>query len=113
MPTGAGWGRSGVGRSPGAAYPRELPAAHAPAAAGDLPLRVGGHELRLRVITRESQRGLSEIIGPEGEEVGVLRDPIGDEARAGQLDHRSDGVVASDLQALLLADADDELAHQL
>ena len=43
----------------------------------------------------------------------MLGDPVGHEARARQLDHRADRVVLAHFEPLLVADADDELAHDL
>src|SRR4029077_4518607 len=40
-------------------------------------LEVEGKELRLRVFPAETEGGLAQVVGPEGEELGVLRDLVG------------------------------------
>ena len=59
----------------------------------DAALEVGRHEARLDVVAREAERGLRQVVGAEGEERGLGRQPVGDEARPRQLDHRADDVV--------------------
>ena len=68
-------------------------------AVDDLALEVGGEELRLDVVAREAERRLREVVRAEREEVGVVGDLVGQEARARQLDHRADEEVAPDLAA--------------
>ena len=53
-------------------------------------LEVVREEAGLDVVARQAERGLREVVRAEGEEVGLLRDPVGDEARARELDHRPD-----------------------
>jgi hypothetical protein len=64
-----------------------------------------------RIVAAQSQRGLREVVGPEGEELGRLGDLASRQRRARQLDHRPDLVVdllahgAHDLRVTLLEDA--------
>ena len=51
-----------------------------------LPSHVEPDELR-RVVAREPEGGLGEIVGPEGEKFGLLGDPSGGHGRPRQLDH--------------------------
>jgi hypothetical protein len=80
---------------------------------------------RLDVVAGEAERGLGEIVGAGREEVRRARDVIGDEAGAGELDHRADqraedfgAVVGDDLLDALAQDLDlllvgDERDHDL
>src|SRR5262249_42674801 len=52
----------------------------------DLVLEVVREELALGVVAREAERRLREVVGAEREEVGVLGDLVGTDARARQLD---------------------------
>ena len=74
-------------------------------------LEVGRHEAGLDVVAREAERGLREVVGAEREERGLAREPVGDEARPRQLDHRADDVVVALAQAVPLADPHDHLAQ--
>ena len=56
-------------------------------------LEVARQELALRVVTREAERRLRQVVCPEREEVGVLGDLVGADARAWKLDHRADVVL--------------------
>ena len=56
-------------------------------------LEVARQELALGVVAREAERRLSQIVRPEGEEVGLAGDLVGADARSRQLDHRPDLVV--------------------
>jgi hypothetical protein len=59
---------------------------------------VFGHELALLVereelpdiVARKAERGLRQVVGPEGKEVGVLRDLGAGERGPGELDHRTE-----------------------
>ncbi len=44
------------------------------------------------VVPGQPERGLGEVVGPEGEELGLLRDLIGRERGPWQLDHRADQI---------------------
>ena len=55
----------------------------------DAVLEVVGEELALGVVAREAERGLREVVRAEREEVGVLGDLVGPDARARELDHRA------------------------
>src|SRR5512133_1377649 len=79
----------------------------------DLQVDVAGEDLALDVVAAEAQRGLREVVGAEGEEVGLLGDPVGQEACTRQLDHRPDRVVGGVLHALLVGDALDVVAHEV
>ena len=68
----------------------------------DLLLQVAADELALGVVAGEAEGGLGEVVGAEGEELGVLGDLARRERRAGDLDHGSELVV--DLDPLLLLD---------
>src|SRR5205085_5274944 len=46
----------------------------------DLALDVRRHEFRLDIVPREADRCLRQVVGAKREEVGVTRDPVGDEA---------------------------------
>src|SRR6187455_806666 len=59
----------------------------------DAVLQVVREELPLRVVAREAERRLREIVRPERAEVGVLGDLVGAHARARELDHRPDAVL--------------------
>ncbi len=56
----------------------------------DKPLRQIIAQEASRVVARNAKRRLREIVGPEAEEFGALRDLIGQKCRAGQLDHGAD-----------------------
>ena len=62
------------------------------------------------VVAGEAERGLRQVVRAEGEEVGVLGDLVGADARARQLDHRPDEVLEL---ALLGRDAHGQLAEPL
>src|SRR3954464_754807 len=70
----------------------------------DLPVDVLREDLALDVVAAEPEPGLGQVVRAEREEVRVLGDPVRDEARARELDHRADLVVARVLEALALAD---------
>ena len=75
------------------------------------------------VVAREAERGLREVVRAEGEEVGVLGDLVGPDARPRQLDHRPDEVLELALlghrphgqlaQAAQLLAEPDERVHDL
>ncbi len=65
----------------------------------DLQVLIDGQEAA-GVVAAHAQRGLGEVVGAEAEELGVLRDLVGDERGAGHFDHRADEVV--ELGLLLL-----------
>src|SRR5215210_4279994 len=73
-------------------------------------LEVVREELALRVVAREAERRLREVVRPEREEVGVLGDLAGADARARKLDHRPAEVLA---RLFLLGGADRQLAEPL
>src|SRR3954449_12510882 len=77
----------------------------------DLQVDVAREDLALDVVAAEAQRGLREVVGAEGEEVGLLGDPVGLEARARQLDHRPDRHALR--RVLLTQHALDQPPHQL
>ena len=52
-------------------------------------LEVVGEELPFRVVAREPERRLREVVGPERAEVGELGDLVGAHARPRKLDHRA------------------------
>ena len=56
-------------------------------------LEVARQELALRVVPREAERGLGQVVRPEREEVGMFGDLVGAHARAGELDHRADQIL--------------------
>ena len=60
------------------------------------------------VVAREPERGLRQVVRPEGEEVGVLGDLVGADAGPRELDHRPDEVLDV---ALLVGRLDRELAE--
>src|SRR3954452_18163837 len=82
------------------------------AAVEDLLLHVRLEEAALGVVAREAQRRLREVVGAEREEVGMLGDAVGHEARARQLDHRAH-VEREFSLGLLLVHPLHELEHQL
>src|ERR1700693_1430783 len=59
----------------------------------DAVLEVARQELALRVVAREAERRLGQVVRPEGEEVRVHGDLVGADARARELDHRADEVL--------------------
>src|ERR1700744_3457245 len=69
--------------------------------AGFLFVNVVGQEAA-RVVSREAHRGLCEVVGAEGEELGAFRDLVGEQRGARELDHGADDVV--ELGAGLLDD---------
>ncbi len=74
-------------RDPTAALPRDAPAAAAAATAGMQRLVEIGHAF---VGAIDGQRVLDEIVGADGEEVGLLRQQVGGQRRRRHLDHRAD-----------------------
>ena len=58
----------------------------------DLPVIVAGQELA-RVVAAEAEGHLGQVVGAEGEELGLLGDVVGGEGRTGDLDHSADLVV--------------------
>src|SRR5665647_58292 len=61
----------------------------------DLVVDVRAEEAELGVVTRDADAGLGEVVRAEREEVGLVRDLIGDECRARDLDHGADRVPVS------------------
>ena len=59
-------------------------------------MHVQRDELSLGVVTRETESRLREVVGAKAEEVGMLRDLVGDHASARQLEHRAHGNVELD-----------------
>ena len=53
---------------------------------------VGGEELA-GVVARQAERRLGQVVGAEGEELGVLGDLVGAQRGARQLDHGADQVL--------------------
>ena len=53
-------------------------------------LEVAREELALGVVAREPERSLRQVVGAEGEEVGVTGDLVGSDTGARKLDHRPD-----------------------
>ena len=76
----------------------------------DLQLRILRQE-RARVVARHAEAGLRQVVGAEAEELGRLRDLVGGERAARDLDHRADHVVQLDL--LLGLDLAGGLVHDL
>ena len=74
----------------------------------DPVLEVEGEELALGVVPREAERGLGQVVRPEGEEVGLPRDLVGSKCRSRELDHRAAEVLD---RRLLGRDALGELAE--
>src|SRR5439155_8813425 len=58
----------------------------------DSPVHEVEEELAFRVVTGISKRGLRKIVGPEGEELRVLRDLVRRERCPRELDHRPEFV---------------------
>ena len=56
----------------------------------DALVEVGGEERGLDVVPGEAPRGLGQVVGAEGEELGGLGDPVRGQRGARQLDHRAD-----------------------
>ena len=54
-------------------------------------LEVGGHHPALDVVAAEAERHLGQVVGAEGEEVGLLGDLAGPQRGPGRLDHGADG----------------------
>ena len=69
--------------------------------AGLLFVDIVGQEAA-RVVAGEAHRGLGEVVGAEGEELGDFRDLVGEQSGARKLDHGADDVV--ELDAGLLDD---------
>src|SRR5581483_3665594 len=61
--------------------------------AKDPVLQVVRQETTLRIVAREPERGLRQVVRAEREEVGVLRELAGAQGGAWQLDHRAAAVV--------------------
>ena len=61
-------------------------------------LEVEAEEAALSVVAREAERGLRQVVRPEREEVGVVREVAGAKRGARQLDHRA----AAELEAAFL-----------
>ena len=84
--------------------------------AEDPRLDVAREEHALHVVAREPPHGLGEVVGAEGEEVGLLGQVLGGHGGARQLDHGADGD-AGQVGAALGGDLGDDrlalLAHQL
>src|SRR6202008_4280956 len=57
----------------------------------DAGLLVGSEEAR-RVVARDAEHGLRQVIGAEAEEFGALGDLAGEQRSARQLDHRADEI---------------------
>ena len=66
----------------------------------DLFLDVSREEALLRVVARDAEHGLREVVGAEREELGLRSDLVRDDAGARDLDHRAELVVDT-LPALL------------
>ncbi len=66
---------------------------------------------RTRVVARHAEAGLREVVGPEAEELRRLRDLVGRQRAARDLDHRADHVVQLDL--LLRLHLAGRLVHDL
>mgnify|MGYP006983815582 CR=1 FL=1 len=80
----------------------------------DLLVVVGAEELA-RVVAREAEGHLREVVRAEAEELRLLRELAGDERGARHLDHRADLVVELDLGGLdlVVRDVDDDVLHEL
>src|SRR5919106_5490740 len=59
----------------------------------DAVLEIAGEEHPLRVVARETERRLREVVRAEAEEVGFRGELVGPNARPRQLDHRADEVL--------------------
>src|SRR5262249_15413584 len=57
---------------------------------------VADYELSLSVVTREAESGLGQVVGAEGEELGVYGDLAGDQRSPRHLDHRPELVLDTD-----------------
>ncbi len=77
---------------------------------GVLPLHVERHELR-RVVTREAEGRLRQVVGAEREELRLLGDAPGRHGGPRQLDHRADQI--GQLDPVLLQDLVGDLADQV
>src|SRR5262249_34288522 len=75
----------------------------------DAVLEIEGQELALRVVAREAERRLRQIVGPEREEIRVVCDLVRSDAGPRELDHRAAEVL--DLGRLLLGDLHRQLAQ--
>ena len=53
--------------------------------------QVGGHHPALDVVAAEAEGHLGQVVRPEGEEVGLLGDLVGEQGGPRSLDHRPDG----------------------
>src|SRR3954452_4831436 len=62
---------------------------------------VGGHHPALDIVAAEPERHLREVVGAEGEEVGLLGDGVGAQGGTRRLDHRADRDVGRVLHALV------------
>src|SRR5687768_16634007 len=56
----------------------------------DATLQIGGQEATLSIVAGEAAGGLGEVVGAEGEEACVFRDPAGGSACPRQLYHGAD-----------------------
>ena len=81
-------------------------------AGNDVLVDIAHDDRSLDVVAREPEGGLGEVVGTEREEVGVLGEGAGHDARARQFDHRADGVIGALAHALLLRDPHDQFAYQ-
>ena len=72
-------------------------------------LEVVRQELALRVVAGEAKRSLRQVVGAEGEEVGLPRDLVGSDAGARELDHRAAEVLH--LRRFFLRDVHGQLAQ--
>ena len=68
----------------------------------DPAFEIAHDEVALGVVARITERRLGEVVGAEGEKLGVGRDLAGRERRARKLDHRAEPVGHG--HALLLLD---------
>src|SRR5881628_687028 len=75
----------------------------------DLLLDVLREEALLRVVARDAEDRLREVVRAEREELGLHRDLVGDKARAWDLDHRAE--LVRHLLAALLEDRLGDLGH--
>ena len=82
---------------------------------GQQALRRIGAKERRRVVARQAERRLRQVVGAEGEELGALGDLAGPERRARQFDHRADLIRHRDARFLghLLGHVVDDLLDQV